>query len=100
MSNKAHVFLVFDRKKPVRICTFNACSFVFPLLDHPIISLTQLCTCVALCCVWKVEDLQVGLTVNLRNQEGTLKLILLDYGCDVGELSIKMNGGAAWLYQV
>lgn len=48
----------------------------------------------------KVEDLQVGLTVNLRNQEGTLKLILLDYGCDVGELSIKMNGGAAWLYQV
>lgn len=48
----------------------------------------------------KVEDLQVGLTVNLKNQEGTLKLILLDYGCDVGELSIKMNGGAAWLYQV
>ncbi|MCH98149.1 LBP/BPI/CETP family carboxy-terminal domain protein, partial [Trifolium medium] len=47
-----------------------------------------------------VEDLQVGLTVNLTNQEGTLKLILLDYGCDVGELSIKVNGGAAWLYQV
>ncbi|OIW11683.1 hypothetical protein TanjilG_12202 [Lupinus angustifolius] len=27
----------------------------------------------------KVEDLQVGLTVNLKNQEGTLELILLDY---------------------
>ncbi|XP_061345448.1 putative BPI/LBP family protein At1g04970 isoform X2 [Gastrolobium bilobum] len=48
----------------------------------------------------EVEDMQVGLTVNLRNQEGTLKLILLDYGCDVGDLSIKLNGGAAWLYQV
>ncbi|XP_004491439.1 putative BPI/LBP family protein At1g04970 [Cicer arietinum] len=48
----------------------------------------------------KVENMQVWLTVNLRNQGGTLKLILLDYGCDVGDLSIKMNGGAAWLYQV
>ncbi|KAJ1392506.1 Lipid-binding serum glycoprotein, C-terminal [Sesbania bispinosa] len=48
----------------------------------------------------KVEDMEVGLTVNLRNQGGTLKLILLDYGCDVGDLSIKLNGGAAWLYQV
>ncbi|MED6208280.1 hypothetical protein PIB30_043560 [Stylosanthes scabra] len=48
----------------------------------------------------KVKDLQVGLTVNLRNQGGTLKLILLDYECDVGDISIKLNGGAAWLYQV
>ncbi|KAE9584124.1 putative bactericidal permeability-increasing protein, alpha/beta [Lupinus albus] len=47
-----------------------------------------------------VEDLQVGLTINLSNQEGTLKLILLDYGCKVGDLSIKLSGGAAWLYQV
>ncbi|CAL0317454.1 unnamed protein product [Lupinus luteus] len=48
----------------------------------------------------KAEDLLVGLTVNLKNQEGTLKLILLDYGCHVGDLSIKLSGGAAWLYQV
>ncbi|KAL2316701.1 hypothetical protein Fmac_030577 [Flemingia macrophylla] len=48
----------------------------------------------------KVNDLQVGLTVNIRNQKGTLKLILLDYGCQVGDLSIKLHGGAAWLYQV
>lgn len=53
---------------------------------------------VVLC--WKVNDLQVGLTVNLRNQEGTLKLILLDSGCHVRDLSIKLHGGAAWLYQV
>jgi hypothetical protein len=44
--------------------------------------------------------MQVGLTVNISNQEGTFKLILLDYGCHVGDLSIKLNGGAAWLYQV
>ncbi|KHN43853.1 Putative BPI/LBP family protein [Glycine soja] len=48
----------------------------------------------------KVNDLQVGLTVNLRNQEGTLKLNLLDSGCHVRDLSIKLHGGAAWLYQV
>jgi hypothetical protein len=69
---------------------------VFPFSDKPIISPHL----VVLWYVWKVEDLQVGLTVNLTNQEGTLKLILLDYGCDVGELSIKVKGGAAWLYQV
>ncbi|BAT80656.1 hypothetical protein VIGAN_03025200 [Vigna angularis var. angularis] len=48
----------------------------------------------------KVNDLQVGLTVNLTNQEGTLKLLLLDSGCHVRDLSIKLHGGAAWLYQV
>ncbi|CAJ1964031.1 unnamed protein product [Sphenostylis stenocarpa] len=48
----------------------------------------------------KVTGMQVGLTVNLRNQEGTLKLSLLDYGCHVGDLSIKLDGGASWLYQL
>ncbi|XP_027342804.1 putative BPI/LBP family protein At1g04970 [Abrus precatorius] len=48
----------------------------------------------------KVKGMQVGLTVNLRNQEGTLKLTLLDYGCYVGDLSIKLDGGASWLYQL
>ncbi|KAK7371969.1 hypothetical protein VNO80_05336 [Phaseolus coccineus] len=48
----------------------------------------------------RVNDLQVGLTVNLTNKEGTLKLLLLDSGCHVRDLSIKLHGGAAWLYQV
>ncbi|XP_057431091.1 putative BPI/LBP family protein At1g04970 isoform X2 [Lotus japonicus] len=48
----------------------------------------------------KVKGMQVGLTVNLKNQEGTLKLSLLDYGCYVGDLSIKLDGGTAWLYQL
>ncbi|XP_058788107.1 putative BPI/LBP family protein At1g04970 [Vicia villosa] len=50
----------------------------------------------------KVKGMQVGLTLNLKNQdqEGRLKLSLLDYGCYVGDLSIKLDGGAAWLYQL
>ncbi|KAI4306159.1 hypothetical protein L6164_029460 [Bauhinia variegata] len=47
----------------------------------------------------KVEGMEVGLAVDLKNQEGTLKLILLNYGCFVGNLSIKLDGGASWLYQ-
>ncbi|KAK7387123.1 hypothetical protein VNO78_27648 [Psophocarpus tetragonolobus] len=48
----------------------------------------------------EVTGMQVGLTVNLRNQEGSLKLTLLDYGCHVGNLLIKLEGGASWLYQL
>lgn len=44
--------------------------------------------------------MQVGLTINLRNQEGSLKLSLLDYGCYVGDMSIKLDGGVSWLYQL
>ncbi|KAF7831337.1 pectinesterase QRT1-like [Senna tora] len=47
----------------------------------------------------KVKGMQMGLTADLKNQEGTLQLVLLDYGCYVGELSIKVEGGASWLYQ-
>ncbi|XWS27796.1 hypothetical protein CRYUN_Cryun25bG0010800 [Craigia yunnanensis] len=41
----------------------------------------------------------VGLNVAIINQEGTLKLLLLDCGCDVKDISIKVDGGASWLYQ-
>ncbi|KAL5054145.1 hypothetical protein RYX36_034827 [Vicia faba] len=44
--------------------------------------------------------MQVGLTLSLKNKEGRLKLSLLDHGCYVGDLSIKLDGGAAWLYQL
>ncbi|KEH33934.1 putative BPI/LBP family protein At1g04970 isoform X1 [Medicago truncatula] len=48
----------------------------------------------------KVTGMQVGLTLNLKSKDGTLKLSLLDHGCYVGDLSIKLDGGAAWLYQL
>ena len=47
----------------------------------------------------KVEGLEVGLTLGLGNQEGTLKLSLMDCGCYVKDISIKLDGGASWFYQ-
>lgn len=43
--------------------------------------------------------MEVGLSVALKEQEGTLKLSLLDCGCYVKHVSIKLDGGASWLYQ-
>ncbi|KAG8365115.1 hypothetical protein BUALT_Bualt18G0070800 [Buddleja alternifolia] len=47
----------------------------------------------------KVEGLEVGLTLSLEAVEGSLKLSLLECGCYVNDLSIKLDGGASWLYQ-
>ncbi|XWS27795.1 hypothetical protein CRYUN_Cryun25bG0010800 [Craigia yunnanensis] len=47
----------------------------------------------------QVQGMLVGLNVAIINQEGTLKLLLLDCGCDVKDISIKVDGGASWLYQ-
>ncbi|KAJ6680529.1 LBP/BPI/CETP FAMILY CARBOXY-TERMINAL DOMAIN PROTEIN [Salix purpurea] len=44
----------------------------------------------------QVEGMEVGLTLGLKNQEGTLKLSLMDCGCYVKDLSIKLDGGASW----
>ncbi|TXG55453.1 hypothetical protein EZV62_020709 [Acer yangbiense] len=43
--------------------------------------------------------MEVGLTLGLENRKGTLKLSLEDCGCYVKDISIKLNGGASWLYQ-
>ncbi|KAF3443371.1 hypothetical protein FNV43_RR13053 [Rhamnella rubrinervis] len=47
----------------------------------------------------KVEGMEVGLTLGLGIQEGTLNLSLVDYGCAVQEISIILDGGESWLYQ-
>ncbi|KAL5548498.1 hypothetical protein UlMin_003729 [Ulmus minor] len=47
----------------------------------------------------EVEGMEVGVTVSFEEQEGTLKLSVLESGCYVQDISIKMNGGASWLYQ-
>ncbi|XP_021832572.1 putative BPI/LBP family protein At1g04970 [Prunus avium] len=47
----------------------------------------------------QVEGLEVGLTLGLGIQDGTLKLTLKDCGCYVKDISIKLDGGASWLYQ-
>ncbi|CAK9165485.1 unnamed protein product [Ilex paraguariensis] len=46
-----------------------------------------------------VEGLDVGLTLGLKNQRGTLNLTLLECGCYVRDICIKLKGGASWLYQ-
>ncbi|KAJ6965929.1 hypothetical protein NC652_003723 [Populus alba x Populus x berolinensis] len=43
--------------------------------------------------------MEVGLTVAFKEQGGTLELSLLDCGCHVQDITIKLNGGASWLYQ-
>ncbi|KAL9316175.1 hypothetical protein ACSQ67_017176 [Phaseolus vulgaris] len=47
----------------------------------------------------KVKGMEVGLTLGLENQEGSLKLKLKDCGSNVKDISIKLDGGASWLYQ-
>ncbi|XP_062168532.1 putative BPI/LBP family protein At1g04970 isoform X3 [Alnus glutinosa] len=48
----------------------------------------------------QVEGMEVGLTAALKNQDGNLKLSVLECGCHVKDISIKLDGGASWLYQV
>lgn len=47
----------------------------------------------------KVEGMEIGLSLGLKNQQGSLKLSLLECGCYVKDISIHLDGGASWLYQ-
>lgn len=47
----------------------------------------------------QVDGMEVRLTLGLELQEETLKLFLLECGCSVQDISIKLDGGASWLYQ-
>lgn len=48
---------------------------------------------------WKVEGLEVGLTLGLVNNDGYMKLSLLNSSCDVNNITIDLDGGASLLYQ-
>lgn len=43
--------------------------------------------------------MEVGLSLGLEIQKGTLYLSLIDCGCVVKEISITLDGGESWLYQ-
>ncbi|CDP13775.1 unnamed protein product [Coffea canephora] len=47
----------------------------------------------------QIEGMEIGLLLDLKNQQGSLKLSLVDCGCYVKDLSIDLAGGASWLYQ-
>ncbi|KAI9074150.1 hypothetical protein K1719_043865 [Acacia pycnantha] len=44
-----------------------------------------------------VEDMDIGLTLGMENQEESLKLVLKDTRCDIKDISIRLDG--SWLYQ-
>ncbi|CAI0432175.1 unnamed protein product [Linum tenue] len=47
----------------------------------------------------QVEGMEVGLTLGLKNQNGSLKLSAMECGCIVRGIKINVDGGASWLYQ-
>ncbi|KAG9441728.1 hypothetical protein H6P81_017582 [Aristolochia fimbriata] len=47
----------------------------------------------------RVEGMEIGLTIGMNIQEGTLKLDLLECGCYVKDMIITLDGGASWFYQ-
>lgn len=47
----------------------------------------------------KVEGMEIGLTLGLKIQEGVIDISLLEGGCYVKDIIIKLDGGASWLYQ-
>lgn len=47
----------------------------------------------------KVEGMEIGLTLSLKIQEGVIDISLLEGGCYVKDIIIKLDGGASWLYQ-
>jgi hypothetical protein len=48
----------------------------------------------------KVEGMEVGVSMGMTNQNGSLKLSVMECGCYMKELDITLNGGASWFYQV
>ncbi|XP_077211135.1 lipid-binding serum glycoprotein family protein isoform X2 [Tasmannia lanceolata] len=47
----------------------------------------------------QVEGMEVGLTIGMNVQEGTLKLNLMECGCYLKDIFITLDGGASWFYQ-
>lgn len=43
--------------------------------------------------------MDVGLTISLRNDQGSLQLSVLECGSYVKDISIILEGGASWFYQ-
>ncbi|CAN6204824.1 unnamed protein product [Urochloa humidicola] len=48
----------------------------------------------------QVEGMEVGVSMGMKNQNGSLKLSVEECGCYMKELDITLNGGASWFYQV
>jgi len=47
----------------------------------------------------KVQGMEVGITMVIKNSNGSLALSVLHCGCYVKDLVISLDGGASWFYQ-
>ncbi|GAB2284719.1 hypothetical protein Dimus_019172 [Dionaea muscipula] len=47
----------------------------------------------------QVQGMEVGLLASMKSREGKLELSLLECGCSIEDVTIKLDGGASWLYQ-
>ncbi|KAJ6823187.1 putative BPI/LBP family protein [Iris pallida] len=47
----------------------------------------------------EVQGMEVGLTMTMKNNNGTLELNVTECGCYMEDIFITLNGGASWLYQ-
>uniref|UniRef100_A0ACD5XV44 Uncharacterized protein n=1 Tax=Avena sativa TaxID=4498 RepID=A0ACD5XV44_AVESA len=48
----------------------------------------------------QVEGMDIGISMGMKNENGSLKLFVTECGCYMKDLDITVNGGSSWLYQV
>jgi hypothetical protein len=44
--------------------------------------------------------MELGLTVDMKNENGVLKTFVAESGCYISDLDIAMDGGGSWFYQM
>nr|XP_043621260.1 putative BPI/LBP family protein At1g04970 [Erigeron canadensis] len=47
----------------------------------------------------EVNGMEIGIALGLDNQDGSLKLSMMECNCQIQDISINLDGGASWLYQ-
>ncbi|KAM0902421.1 hypothetical protein ACQ4PT_019315 [Festuca glaucescens] len=48
----------------------------------------------------QVEGMDVGVSMGMKNENGSLKLFVTECGCYMKDLDITLSGGSSWFYQV
>jgi hypothetical protein len=48
----------------------------------------------------KVEGMEVGVSMVMKSQNGSIKLSVTECSCNMEDLDITLSGGASWFYQV
>lgn len=48
----------------------------------------------------QIEGMEVGVSMVMKNQNGSIKLSVSECTCYMEDLDITVNGGASWFYQM